>query len=79
MSDLPPHLLAAIGRYHAEPEVWRLVRQLELYGVEVAVVRLQLGNQRAEGFGQLSTIYQTPKQERRNYMLSPRGRQSIDV
>lgn len=60
---LPRHLAAALGRGHAKDATWVLVAQLELYGVPVAVVRHQLGNQKAEDFGSKTVIHVTKGHE----------------
>jgi hypothetical protein len=60
MNRLPRHLRAALRGGHTERETWVLVQQLELYGVRVAVVRLQLGDLKGEGFGQFTEIYRSP-------------------
>jgi hypothetical protein len=60
MSDLPPHLQQALGRYHAEDSTWILVAQLELFGCILQVRRLTLGNPAADGFGTVTTVYETP-------------------
>lgn len=64
MNDhLPAHLEVTLaGRGTAEPETFVLVAQLELYKIEVVVRRLQLGSQRAEGFGEWRTIYASKPQ-----------------
>jgi hypothetical protein len=59
MNTIPPHLLASLHRGHVEPDIWRLVTQLELYGVAVTVQRLQLGDTTLPGFGRAKIIYQT--------------------
>ena len=64
MRELPPHLRRAVGRFHAENDLWRNVRRLELFGVQVVVRRLQLGNPNADGFGQMTTIYKSPRKEK---------------
>ena len=61
MSQLPSHLRSAIGRGHAKEDWPRLVAQLELFGVPVRVVRLQLGEQRGEEYGQVREIYRSPE------------------
>lgn len=66
MSDLPRHLLDALGRGHAKKDVPVLVGALEAHGVAIKVVRLQLGDPRAEGFGRSWEVYRTrTKQESR--------------
>lgn len=70
---MPLHLLRALGNYHSEADLWRFVTQLELYGVEVAVRRVQLGNPQAEGFGRQTTIYHTGKP------LPPEGWQNMEA
>lgn len=59
MSQLPPRLVYALNRWHAEPNVWQLAHQLELFGCQVSVRRLQLGDTKAEEFGKVTEIYRT--------------------
>jgi hypothetical protein len=61
-SRLPDQLRWALDQaWHMQPESKRLVRRLELYGVEVAVVRLQLGDPHDPGFGFTREIYRTER------------------
>jgi hypothetical protein len=59
MSEVPLHLLRAIGHYEEEKELWRIVTRLELYGVRVQVWRLQLGDPAKPGFGDRKLLYQS--------------------
>lgn len=62
---LPDHLAAALNRWHTQPECDRLVKQFELYGVDVAVIRLQLGDWHAPGFGYTQEIHNTRRRKDR--------------
>lgn len=59
---LPPHLCAALGKGHAESDVWRLVTQFELFHHPVRVIRYQLGDMTADGFFEPVEIYHSPEQ-----------------
>jgi serine/threonine protein kinase HipA of HipAB toxin-antitoxin module len=62
---LPDYLRRELGRGQAAADVPRLVAQLELFGLEVVVVvRLQLGDMRAERFGEWREVYRTKKEEK---------------
>lgn len=64
MPELPDDLRWALTQgWHMEPESKRLARRLELFGIPVAVVRLQLGNPHDPGFGFTKEIYRTPTKE----------------
>lgn len=58
-APLPPHLRAALGKGHAEPELWNIVTQLELYGVRVRVIRYQLGDLMADDLFRPTEIYRS--------------------
>lgn len=59
--NLPAHLRQALGAWHTQPECDRLVAQLELYGLTVAVRRLHLGDMHSPAFDQIEEIYRTQK------------------
>ena len=59
MAHFPEHLARELGRGQVAADVPRLVAQLELFGLEVQVRRLQLGDMRAEGFGEWKEIYRS--------------------
>jgi hypothetical protein len=60
---LPDYLRRELGRGQVAADVPRLVAQLELFGVEVQVRRLQLGDMKLEGFGEWREIYRTKKED----------------
>lgn len=66
MNRLPDHLTRELGRGQCEPDTWRIVTQLELFGVPVVVRRLQLGDMRADGLGQWEEIYRTTQEKEGN-------------
>lgn len=60
---LPPPLAAALNRWHDRAAARMWVRALEAQGVQVAVRRLQLGDPRAAGFGEVTEVYRTRERE----------------
>lgn len=58
-SRLPPHLARALGRGFAREDIDRVVAMLEAEGCQVIVRRVQLGDPKADGFGQITEIYRT--------------------
>lgn len=56
---LPRHLRAALGKGHADPDVWRLVTQFEAFGHPVRVIRIQLGDVTSDDCFRKTEIYRS--------------------